>query len=65
MSARCLSAALWSSIFALLFCTPARAQSQQHSLTVRVADPAGAPVARRAGHGIGARCAAPDRTRDR
>lgn len=44
MSARRLSAALWSSIFALLFCIPVSAQSQKHTLTVRVADPAGAPV---------------------
>lgn len=46
MSARRLSAVLWSSIVVLLLCTTASAQSQRYSLTIRVADPAGAPVQR-------------------
>lgn len=42
MSARCLSAVLGSSILALVCCRTASAQS--HTLTIRVADPAGAAV---------------------
>jgi iron complex outermembrane receptor protein len=44
MPARCLSTVLWSSILVLLFCSTAAAQSLRHALTVRVADPTGAPV---------------------
>ena len=44
MSGRRLADALWGSLAALLFCIPASAQSHTYRLTVRVADPSGAPV---------------------
>src|SRR5688500_7283030 len=44
MSARRLSVVLWSGIVALLLCTPASAQSRKYTLTIRVTDPAAAPV---------------------
>jgi vitamin B12 transporter len=44
MSSRRSTTALWSSIFALLFGISAGAESQKHALTVRIADPGGAPV---------------------